>query len=459
MLLAVGAASFTAPQLPAQTAIASSADIGSLRAALGEANEHAFANRVARATADGARSDVRLAWKSRLPALRVESGLTRTTDPVAAFGTTLRQGRATPEAFVPARLNDPAAATNVGSGIVLEIPVLNADAPSGIRAANAISESRAALSEWTAATVQLNVVRTYFGAILASETVQTLESAERAALAALRQTESMVRQGLVTKADALLSDVHAANVTSDLNAARSALIAARQDLAFTLGRHDETRISSSSVLPSLERLRKLAALDTLLRTGDSGERIRSDLRASMAGLDAAVADRNRLERALMPRVNSFARYDWNSPSVPFGGKNSWTIGVVASWSVFDGGATLAQIGSARAREAAARASLEASVAQGDVDADKARRAVVLQLTRLDLALRAERASVEAARLLELRYAGGLATISELLDAQTRATHAQLGNAAARFALIDAMASLRLAIGADLSQLADLEEPR
>ena len=65
---------------------------------------------------------------------------------------------------------------------------------------------------------------------------------------------------------------------------------------------------------------------------------------------------------------------------------------------------------------------------------------------LDLAALSAEQSREAWRLVEKRYAGGLATIAELLGAESSATGARLAHAAARYALIDALANHRRAIG-------------
>jgi outer membrane protein TolC len=82
--------------------------------------------------------------------------------------------------------------------------------------------------------------------------------------------------------------------------------------------------------------------------------------------------------------------------------------------------------------------------------------VTLALQRLDLATMAAAQSREAHRLVEKRYGGGLATVAELLGAETAATGAALAEAAARYTLIDALAQHRRAIGADPGALAQLD---
>jgi hypothetical protein len=67
------------------------AQVLTLDAALSRAQERAYANRAARAQADAAGSESTAALRGILPTLRFEGGYARTTDPIGAFGTTLRQ--------------------------------------------------------------------------------------------------------------------------------------------------------------------------------------------------------------------------------------------------------------------------------------------------------------------------------------------------------------------------------
>jgi hypothetical protein len=78
-----------------------------LRDALDRAATAAVANRTARAARDESAAAQLGAWRAILPTIRVDAGVLRTTDPVGAFGTTLRQQRITAGDFDPARLNFP----------------------------------------------------------------------------------------------------------------------------------------------------------------------------------------------------------------------------------------------------------------------------------------------------------------------------------------------------------------
>ncbi len=450
----------SAPNATAPNATAPNATALTLRDALREADARAYTNRIAASANDAERARARQPLKGILPSARVEAGVVRTTDPIGAFGTTLRQRLVTPAAFDPARLNNPAAVTNVQGGLVVEVPLINGDAWTGLRAARAAADATSAVGEWTAVNTRVQVVRAYYGAILAGEKVLMLQQAAAAATSAVRQVQSMVQQGMVTKADALQASVRAGDVEAQLLTATMEAETARQQMAVLLGRPDGVAPTLPAHLPDDAPVRALAERDTLRGTDrvafTNALQDRADVRAARAGLAAADADRQRAMSTLLPRVNGFARYDWNDPTALYSGRRNWTMGVMASWSLFGGGSELADVEGARARATSARAGQEAALAQGQLESDAARRAVTVALQRLDLAQRASEQSREAHRLVQKRYVGGLATIAELLAAESTATASALAHVAARYALIEALATLRSATGGDPADLAVLE---
>ncbi|MEO7360652.1 MAG: TolC family protein, partial [Gemmatimonadaceae bacterium] len=251
-----------------------------LSAALQEADSYAFPNRVAQATAQSERARARLSFKALLPSARIETGVVRTTDPIAAFGTTLRQRRVTPEAFNPTLLNNPDAITNVQGGLVLEVPLLNVDAVAGMRGARAGADAAKAASDWTAINTRADVVRAYYGAVYATEAAMTLQQAGVAADAALHQVQAMVRQGLVTRADALQAEVRAADVASQLFAARDGALTANRQLGVLLGRSNGESILLPDALPTNVSVRAMAVHDTLVGGAENRVGVRADARAA-----------------------------------------------------------------------------------------------------------------------------------------------------------------------------------
>jgi outer membrane protein TolC len=144
-------------------------------------------------------------WKGFSPTARFEGGYARTTDPLGAFGFTLRQRAVTPASFAPAVLNDPPATGNMMTGVVVELPLLNAYAWRGRQAAVDAREAARSAELWTRTVTAVEVARGYWGGVLATERVRTLEAALVAARSHQREAESLEERGMVTRSDALLA--------------------------------------------------------------------------------------------------------------------------------------------------------------------------------------------------------------------------------------------------------------
>lgn len=422
--------------------------------ALERADAGAYANRIAAGEARAQVGEGNRALQGILPTLRVESGFQRTTDPIGAFGTKLRQRTISEQDFDPALLNHPDAISNWTGGLVLEQPLFNMDAWLGRRAASHANEARASAAAWTSAATRVDVVRAYYGAVLASEQVATLSAALEAARAHVRQAESMVEQGVVTRSDGLLARVRAGEVEAALIESQGEAGLAKRQLATLLGAPGDTSFSLPAQLPQDERVAALSGIapqDEATGVPAPGER--ADVRAAEAGHAAARADVKRTQSLWLPRVNGMARYDWNSPDNVYGGDENWSVGVVASWTPFAGASQLAQLQASRGREQVARAQAEAARAQAALDVAQRENAWRVALERMRIAGEAVAQSVEAHRIVARKYEGGLATVVELLGAQAAETEARLRHTHARYeAIVSAAERLRSA-GLDPALLA------
>src|SRR5690348_13444376 len=87
-----------------------------LEAAMRQADRSAYANRIATGNADAQAAQALAPLKGILPSAHLETGYVRTTDPIGAFGTKLRQRSITQADFDPRSLNYPAAIGNYQSG-------------------------------------------------------------------------------------------------------------------------------------------------------------------------------------------------------------------------------------------------------------------------------------------------------------------------------------------------------
>jgi outer membrane protein len=423
--------------------------------AIRQADHASYGNRVAAGSTAAQTAQSLAPLKGILPNLRFEAGYVRTTDPIGVFGSTLRQRTIAQSNFDPQRLNYPSAIGNYQGGIVLEQPLLNADAWIGRRAAVRAADASRASEEWTQLSTRTDVVRAYYGAVLASERAATLQSAARAAHAHVTQAEAMVRQGLVTKSDALLASVRAGDIDAQLAEATGAAAIARSQLAVLLGGDGGdpgATLTLPTSLPASDRIRAVVAQDT----SNVAPSPRADVRAATRGLDAARADALRARSTYLPRLNAFGRYDWNSPNSPYAGDRNWTAGIMATWSPLAGPSDRADMQVTTARAMSAQAQAEAAQANARVDVEQTRIALTVALTRLSIAERAVTQSAEAHRIVGRKYDGGLATVVELLDAQSAETQSALAVSQARWSAIAAAADRLRALGRDPALLEALD---
>ncbi|HEY9506232.1 MAG TPA: TolC family protein, partial [Gemmatimonadales bacterium] len=196
---------------------------GALRLSLQDALAQAAAESPQAVTARweraGREADALAAAGAFLPQINVELGGLRTDDPVAVFGTKLRQGGFAQADFAIDALNFPAPVTDVSTVLSVEQPVFQPMALSGRRAARAGAEAARLSEERTGQAVAFEVIRGYFGARLAGDRVGVLREALAVARETLVQVEKLRREGVVTVVDGQLARSRVSELEAALAAA------------------------------------------------------------------------------------------------------------------------------------------------------------------------------------------------------------------------------------------------
>ena len=411
-----------------------------LRDALAEAGRAGFNNRVAAGNTAAQRAQARVPLEGILPNIHVDAGYARTTTATGRFGTTLRQR----------------SVDSHQAALVIEQPLVNVDAWAGRRGAIHAATSADAIERWIRVSTAVEVVRAYYGIVLADERVAALRAAAQAAHAHVAEAEALLKQGVVTKSDVLLATVRAGDVDAQLADATAIASTTRRQLTVLLGREGLDPLHAliaATHLPSAERIRAEVATDTSAHVADA----RNDVRAALAALEAARGDAIRAKSALLPHVNGFARYERSTGMAPYPGDRFWTVGIVASWKPLADVSDLADVEATKARVHAAAAHARGAQANALLEIEQTRTALSTALTRLEIAERSAAQSVEAHRIVSRRYSGGLASVVELLEAQAGETQSVLALSHARYSAIVAAAERRRAIGLDPASIASLED--
>ena len=386
-----------------------------LQEALDETARAGFAPKISRARAAESSAQELAAWRGLLPTVRAEGGWMTTNDPLSAFGTSLRQRQVSMASFDPARLND----------------------------AGAAAKRRTRADELQAAGA---TVRAYADAVLASAAVRAFDDALVAAKSHCAQAEAGHQEGIALRADLLLAEVRSSEIEASLTKARGDSALAWRGLGFAMG-------SEAPPTGELQALPDAATLRTAMAALDAGSD-RPLIDAAHKASSTAQLDADRAGFAMLPRVNGMARMDWNGADQPFAEEGSWTVGIMASWTLHATGeageraAARARLEQARSGEAMARA--QVALAESALQSDFA-----VSLRRMEIADSALSQAVEAHRLTSRRYQEGLATMAEVLQAAAMETSARISLEQARHDAFIALSDLSALRGLPAERIAQL----
>ncbi len=355
-----------------------------------------------------------------LPRADFSEGLTRSDNPVYAFGSLLNQGRFTQADFAVDRLNHPDAISNWRTNIGGSLPLfMGGRTLLGYQQAELNREAAERGRARVEQEVIFGVVRTYDGVLLAREAQLTVEAAVKTAEANLSAAEARYESGLVVASDALAARVRLARLKEEAIAAANQvrLSDAALNEAMGLPLDQAHRITGQLELPPL-RYEGLEGLESLAK-----ER-RPDYHQATLEEQRLEKEVLRAKGALLPTLHAVANYEINNHRFSSEGQDSWSLGVLLNWNLFSGGLDRARIAEARANQQRAAAQRERF---GNAIALEVRDAFLALQTareRVGVARQAVASAEESLRIVQDRYDSGLTTIVELLDSETALTAAR-----------------------------------
>ncbi|MBD3236687.1 MAG: hypothetical protein GF330_08285 [Candidatus Eisenbacteria bacterium] len=316
----------------------------------------------------------------------------------------------------------------------------------GGRISNTIA-TRAALAE--RADLQLEaestalieqIVRTYFGLIKARQAAAIADAALAAAEARSTDLANLLDAGQTTRDELLALEAHVGRSRIALLEARHRVSLAGLELLRILGLPLDRKIRPTAPPDALSHRIGAAGLAARL-TAEPAER--DELRAARMAVRAARSH-VALERAeRIPSLGAQAEGAYGRPGLdPFANEWEfyWTAALAMHWTAWDGGQRDARIEAAQLelrRAEQRRADLEGRL---QLAAAAARLGLREAHERVEVAETLVTASEERRRIVEDRFAQGLATASNLVVAQQEETQARLARATA-------IADLQIAITA------------
>lgn len=297
----------------------------------------------------------------------------------------------------------------------------------------------------TSADVRLDVTRAFWGLVSARETLRVVEASLARMSDHVRDVRNQLDAGLVPPNEVLTAQAQEARQRMLSIQARATRDVAEADLARLIGAEPGAAITPQATLALPEA--PAAAADLLAEARQRRpERLALEERIAAAETREAAASAGRRPTVAIaggvdyarpnPRIFPRAR-EW---------RESWDAGVNVSWPLFDGGRVRAETAEASATTRAVRARL--SEFDSVVALEIRQRLSELESSRAayDAALFTVQAAAEARRVIGERFAAGVATSTDVVDAQVTVLQAELDRTQAVAAARLAEARLQRAIG-------------
>jgi outer membrane protein TolC len=428
LLLFAGLAAEPAP-LAAQTAL--TLDDAMKRARTSTPEARAVASAVGEADAR-----VRQARSGFLPRVDVSEVVQRGNQPVFVFSSLLSQRRFTEANFAIPELNHPDAVTNTRTAFTIAQPVFDPGTWLGAQAASLGRDVAAAEHDRVAQDLAVRAAQTFVRVLQMEAAVRANEAAVAAAESDLQRARARREAGLVTEADVLAVEVHAADMRQRQIGAVGDLAVARIQLAEAVGL--PLTESVAVIRPAMPSPAGEAAIpDALLARH---ERRQAELRQQLA------ENAHRTARArFLPTLGVQAGWEFNGSSFT-SQRSSWVLGAQLQLNLFSGFADTARL--AEARHALTRAAAERDrVERGiEVEIRTAQERLTAARAREDAGRAALAQARESQRIIRDRYESGLAGVTDVLRAAEAALNAESRATAAEMDVILQAVALDRALG-------------
>ena len=384
--------------------------------AQGVANSERLAELEARSAAASAVVDGRAAGDR--PIVALTGGYTRTNH-VTAYALVFP---GTPPSVIYPDVPD-----NYRSRLDVQWPIYTAGRVDALeRAARAEHEATGEDLAAARADLRLEITRAFWALVTAKESERVVGRAVETIEAHVRDLRSRLQQGFIPPNDVLTAEAQLSRQRLLAIEAANLRGVSEADLQRLLGPAAPGHIEPAAVLspPGAAAADDVNALVAEAR-GQRPERRGLEDRAAAARERIAVA-----QSESRPQVAVSGGYDYASPNpriFPRSSRweDSWDVSVNASWSIWDGGRSRAD----RAEAAATARAAESRVLDLDrqIAFEVKQRRLEVDSSRASIATAGDgvRAAEEAFRVVGERFRAGVATNTDLLDAESELLQAQL----------------------------------
>jgi outer membrane protein len=363
---------------------------------------------------EAARSEFKAAKAGYLPRIDFEQSYLAGDNPVFVFGTLLTQRQFTVGNFALPALNNPEPIDNLQTRATLQQNIWDfgrtrarrEQAQQGVNMADQLHEAHIRQ-------VLLSVFDSYYSASLAGDALETAKLALSSAEAIENQAKARVESGIAVEADLLRSRVYLASAKQQEIQALGQLETAHAQLNRLMGNPLGDPVGATAPLT----IKPVALPSEEFLLAEQKQR-RPDYQTLLAELRQAELAVNSHSKERLPVLAGYTTWEMDNPSFSNYGGANWAAGITLRWNLFAGGSDAAQLDAARQRLEQKKRQL---AAMESAMALEVRRALIQYRAAEQQVLAAQAAeaqSEEGFRILRNRYDAGLATMTDLLSAES-----------------------------------------
>lgn len=287
---------------------------------------------------------------------------------------------------------------------------------------------------------KLAATTAYFSVLQARNMAKVNQEAVDSLTAHLNNVQAQYSVGTVAKSDVLSTQVQLANAQQNLTKAQNAYDVAVSSLNNITGMPLDTEntyqddLSYTAYEMSLED-----SIQTALKNRPEIGQSEDSISAARTGIK--IADSGHL-----PTVSLSGGESWSGNTFPGSGNNNWSVGVSASWNLFDSGVTNAKVKEAKTAADKAveqsnqtRDGIKLEVRQDYLSMKEAEQRIQTSAVAVDQA-------ADALKIAEAKYQAGAGTNLDVMDAELALTQAKTNHTQALYDYNTNKAKLETAIG-------------
>ncbi len=280
--------------------------------------------------------------------------------------------------------------------------------------------------------------------IVSVVTAERLAEVSRASLKAALSTVDLTKRraalGDSNTLDVLRVEGEASLSRAQVVASTESLIRAREALGTALGMNEAWGVTADIQIGALG-----ADAQHNCRL-ESDIVARTDVRAAQASLGVAERQLRGVDYAYLPTLDGVSTFSVLDPVSGINNRHeTWTIGAVLNWNIYDGGLRGGQRESAAANVDTARANLAETKRSATLQVTQALRAVNVAEANLAVSARTRDIDSETTRLSKLSFLNGSGTSFDLVTTEASLRVAEVDLAVKEFDVLEAKIAALLAL--------------